>query len=91
LPKKAYAFGSGVKERTASFIKKFRYGFNGKENNGDIVLDPCKVGQIYENKLGLNNFTTKWEQEEHSRPRIGWPYCRKASVRDKQQPAGSTT
>jgi hypothetical protein len=56
-----------------------------------FVLDPCKVGQIYENKLGLNNFTAKWEKEEPTVPKIAWQYCRKASERDKQQPAGSTT
>ena len=56
-----------------------------------IVLDPCKAGQIYENRLGLNNFTAKWEKGEPLVLKNVWQYCRKASGRDKQQPAESTT
>ena len=55
------------------------------------VLDPCKAGQIYENRLGQNNFTAKWEKGEPLVLKNVWQYCRKASGSDKQQPAESTT
>ncbi len=35
-PKYAYAFGSGIKERTASFTKKYRFGFNNQEQETEL-------------------------------------------------------
>ena len=53
LPKKAYAFGSGVKERTASFIKKYRFGFNGKEDDKVTKADEYDfVARIFDARLG---------------------------------------
>jgi len=43
----------GIKERSFSFIQKYRYGFNGKENNGDISNDNYDFGaRIYDARLG---------------------------------------
>jgi RHS repeat-associated protein len=48
-----YAFGSGVKERNASFAIKYRSGFNDKEINGDISNDNYDFGaRIYDARLG---------------------------------------
>jgi len=48
--KKAYAFGSGVKERTASFTQKYRFGFNNQEQETELgeyysfeYADNCRV------------------------------------------------
>jgi RHS repeat-associated protein len=35
-PKRPYAFGSAVKERTASFTIKYRYGFNNQEQETEL-------------------------------------------------------
>ena len=66
VTKNAYAFGSGVKERTASFIKKYHFGFNDKENNGDISNDNYDFGaRIYDARLGrwlaVDPYSSKYE------------------------------
>ena len=50
--KKAYAFGSGVKERTASFTKKYHYAWNGKESENEL-FEGCLAfeARIYDSRI----------------------------------------
>ncbi len=50
--KKAYAFGSGVKERTASFTQKYRFGFNNQEQETELGEYYSFEYRVHDARLG---------------------------------------
>jgi RHS repeat-associated protein len=50
--KKAHAFGSGVKERTASFTQKYRFGFNNQEQETELGEYYSFEYRVHDARLG---------------------------------------
>ncbi|MBL7812918.1 MAG: hypothetical protein JNL57_11890 [Bacteroidetes bacterium] len=62
-PKKAYAFGSTVKERTISYTKKYRFGFNNQEQETELGDYYSFEYRVHDARLGRFLSVDPWEKK----------------------------
>ncbi|MBL7811113.1 MAG: hypothetical protein JNL57_02730 [Bacteroidetes bacterium] len=62
-PKKAYAFGSTVKERTISYTQKYRFGFNNQEQETELGDYYSFEYRVHDARLGRFLSVDPWEKK----------------------------